>query len=374
MIKYLEFKTNEYFKVIFKNVPEEFYKGITSKFSEDFFSESESSITCVLTVEFKSKLAERKNLSMVGRKFVFNSNDHYSVENNALAKIDFDKIFENDYILQVENEYDPVRFMGNTLEPLLKLILLKKGFISIHSSSCLIGEKMFVFPAWGNVGKTNLILAMQQNGAIIFGDDWTTITPDGKALIDIRPLNLLFYNFKLFPEFKKLISFKKKFFLKIDSFFRDDPSKPKKRSASRLRAYELILKLTETLSNTHIPLDKIQNNNLKEHVVTNLFLMMKYKEDSIKIEDDLDLSIVAQKCAVCFIYENRVFFDQLSEFNYASNNEDHLYIEKIKKLYIKVFIEVFTKSIKVSTASIFLPEKAERNKFQSFVKSLINSK
>lgn len=371
MIDYLEFTTNNFYTVVFKNVPKIFYIGMLKKFNSNFFNKKKSNTPVILTIDFKDKLLERNKLKMVGRKFVFDESGYYLVENDALAKIEFDKIFDDNFTIRLEYNFDPIRFMGYILEPLMRVILLNKGFLSVHSSSCYVNNKMFVFSAWGNVGKTNLILAMKNNGATIFGDDWTTITPCGKALIDIRPINLLFYNLEIFPEYKNMISWKKKFFLKIDSIIRDKPTQVKKKNSLMLRLYDLSLKLTETLSNAQIPLEALQENTIKEHKITSLYLMIKYKENGIGLIDNIDIFQIAKKSAICFIHENMSLFNHINEYIYASNGDYGAFIKNIEELYIKTFSDIFSSQYNISKGMISLPEIPNRQKLEDFAKTLI---
>jgi hypothetical protein len=370
LIEYIEFKTNDHFCVTLENVPEKFYNGLKRKFSTKFFSYDRSSTPVIVSIKFKQQLADVEYLKMVGRKFLFDESACYLSENTALVKIQFDKLLDEDFTIYIEPNFDPIRFVGYLLEPIIRIRLLKKGFVSIHSSSCYINGQMFLFPAWGNVGKTNLILAMHKNGATIFGDDWTTITPDGKALIDIRPLNLLFYNFKVFPEYLEMISWKKKFFLKLDSIIRDKSSLRKQRSATMLRIYELTLRLTETLSNTHISLDSIQENKITESEVTSVYLMMKHKEQSIKKFETIEIEEIAKKSAICFVYENQSFFNNIEEYMYATGNSLGSFINDIENMYIEVFKNIFNNP-NLNKGLILLPEEPERDVLNMFAIELI---
>lgn len=372
MIEYIEFKTNNHFCVTLENVPEKFYDGLKTKFNAKFFSFEKSNTSIIVSMKFQEKLTDTQHLKMVGRKFLFDESAYYLSENNAFAKIEFDKLLDENFAIHIEPNFDPIRFVGYILEPIIRIRLLKKGFVSIHSSSCHIDGKMFLFPAWGNVGKTNLILAMNKNGATVFGDDWTTITPDGKALIDIRPLNLLFYNFKVFPEYLEMISWKKKFFLKLDSIIRDKSSSRKQRSATMMRIYELTLRLTETLSNTHIPLETIQENRITESEVTSIYLMLKNRKHSIEKLENIEIEEIAKKSAICFIYENQSFFNHLKEYMYASNKPLGSYINDIENRYIEVFKKIFN-NLNINKGLILLPEEPERNKLEEFAIELMDT-
>lgn len=62
-----------------------------------------------------------------------------------------------------------------SLNFLVELVLLGKGYSFIHSAAVRYGGKNYLFPAFGGVGKTTLASAVLDNGGKLFGDDMVIV-------------------------------------------------------------------------------------------------------------------------------------------------------------------------------------------------------
>jgi hypothetical protein len=93
--------------------------------------------------------------------------------------------------------------------------LLDEGAALCHCSAVKHDGRVVIFPAWRDVGKTNLLLTFLPDGAQYIADDLCIVTDDGTVYSLPKRLNLLHYNFQEYPsllektpqEFQQLMEF-----------------------------------------------------------------------------------------------------------------------------------------------------------------------
>jgi hypothetical protein len=85
---------------------------------------------------------------------------------------------------------------------IIQLALLKKGFSFVHCASFRVGEKSFILPAFGGVGKTSILSFFAEKGEKIFGDDLCII---GNQMIYAYPQDMSIYDYhcKIFSNLPK---------------------------------------------------------------------------------------------------------------------------------------------------------------------------
>ena len=124
--------------------------------------------------------------------FIF---DHYR---NGV-RINFDKVAVEHHIVTCNPKFVSA-FFANILEFLIYLELLKEGAFFCHSAAFIYNGKTIICPAWGNVGKTNLLLSFLFKGATYLADDWSLIYKDGHILSLPKRISLFEYNFLQYPK------------------------------------------------------------------------------------------------------------------------------------------------------------------------------
>ncbi|MFC1915837.1 hypothetical protein ACFLW4_04000 [Chloroflexota bacterium] len=72
-------------------------------------------------------------------------------------------------------------------------VLLDKGATFVHAAAVCFNNKGFLFPGWGDAGKTGMALALLKEGAEYMTDDLPIITQDGTILANPVPLNVARY-------------------------------------------------------------------------------------------------------------------------------------------------------------------------------------
>lgn len=104
------------------------------------------------------------------------------------------------YTVTCDPRFNP-QFFSIIFEYLVSHLLIHLGEkVFCHSSAVRYKDRVLLFPAWRNTGKTNILLEFLSRGADYIADDWSILTPDGCIERIPKRLNLLNYNFTEKPE------------------------------------------------------------------------------------------------------------------------------------------------------------------------------
>jgi hypothetical protein len=108
--------------------------------------------------------------------------------------------------IAVSRDFDPVRLLGYVVEPLLRLLAIRRGVLFLHASSVSLEGRGVAFPAWGHTGKTNIMLALTtRHSAAFLADDWSILTRGASLEVNPRHVNLFDYNLARFPDIARLL-------------------------------------------------------------------------------------------------------------------------------------------------------------------------
>lgn len=132
-------------------------------------------------------------------------------------RIDFDALGRKSCHISCDRGFNP-HFFAIIVDYLIHIHLLEHGATYCHSCAFEYDGKVIVCPAWRQVGKTNLLLSFLREDVSYIADDWCVLTEDGRVHALPKRLNLLYYNFKQYPElldstpaeFKSLVNFVKR--------------------------------------------------------------------------------------------------------------------------------------------------------------------
>ena len=122
-------------------------------------------------------------------------------EYNAF-RIDFDALGHEPCHVTCDSEFNP-HFFGIIVDYLIHFCLLQYGSTYCHSCAFEYNGTVIVCPAWRQVGKTNLLLSFLSEDVTYIADDWCVLNEDGTVNALPKRLNLLYYNFKQYPELLK---------------------------------------------------------------------------------------------------------------------------------------------------------------------------
>jgi hypothetical protein len=85
---------------------------------------------------------------------------------------------------------------------LLQFLLLSQRKTLVHAAAVSIGDRAFLFPAFGGVGKTALLGTLMRSGEVrLLGDDLVILSEDGYVEPYFRPFCLYPYHAAVFPEY-----------------------------------------------------------------------------------------------------------------------------------------------------------------------------
>jgi hypothetical protein len=231
-----------------------------------------------------------------------------------------------------------------------------------------VRDKAYLFAAWGNTGKTNLVLELSsRDDSYLLSDDWTLLRPDGKVSSYPRPLNMMNYNSDLFPEKMKEFSWDKRLITFVDKVWRKRIA-PFCRTGFRLRAYRVFERALEIASVTHIPL-VFDDASQKTHSIG--FLGDIQKGDPERVTEGVTIPELATRSAVCFLYENARLFDRIQEFDFANYGQSDFKGAFRKKYYedLQLLLEQ-NKAIPLFT--ICIPPRPSRDKIRQISDSIIS--
>ena len=96
--------------------------------------------------------------------------------------------------------------VGYVIEPLLRFILLKKGYCAIHGSGVTKNGFAHLFPGRGSAGKTTISLHFVDNGYGFLGDDHVILYKN-KVLAYPRWLHVFNYHMKQMPKYEEELPF-----------------------------------------------------------------------------------------------------------------------------------------------------------------------
>jgi len=156
-----------------------------------------------LTISTKDSFSSiiTKQTSISENKYCYASNENFlwvvrEKKMSLPSAIDLSKTLE----ITAENTFPKMHF--NTIfDFLLRLYLIKEGFILIHAASVSKNNKGIVIPAWKSVGKTELALKLVKHGFSFMGDDKIWINQNNEILSYPRYVVIKESNANSFIEF-----------------------------------------------------------------------------------------------------------------------------------------------------------------------------
>ena len=119
--------------------------------------------------------------------------------NNEIARVNFNDFQKGTTSINVSTGFN-THFLYILVLYSLSFKALLHGGTFFHASAVNYKGQSLLFPAWRHVGKTNLMLALLQDGAELIADDGVILFNTGEFMPFSRRMNLLYFNFLSFPE------------------------------------------------------------------------------------------------------------------------------------------------------------------------------
>lgn len=105
-------------------------------------------------------------------------------------------------------------FVGYVIEPLLRFVLLQKGYCAIHAGGVVKDGFAHIFPGRGSSGKTTISLHFVANGYGFLGDDHVILYKN-KVLPYPRWLHVFNYHMTQMPKYEEELPFSVKAKIKL---------------------------------------------------------------------------------------------------------------------------------------------------------------
>lgn len=115
-------------------------------------------------------------------------------------RINFDNLGTNKTcVIECDPEFHPP-FFAILIDFLVYVESLKCDKFMCHSSGVIFKQTGILCPAWRNIGKTNVLLSLMEEGADYIADDWALIDFSSKVFKIPKRIYLLAYNMIYFPD------------------------------------------------------------------------------------------------------------------------------------------------------------------------------
>jgi hypothetical protein len=277
-------------------------------------------------------------------------------------------------MVEASVDYDLIRLIGYILEPLAKVRALLQGQTFIHSSAVAIESRGVLLCAWGNTGKTNLMLKLAESGGTMLSDDWSLLMADGTIAGYPRPVNLMNYNLDIFPRLRRQLSWKKKLVYFCDRSFRRFRRRFPRSNPAMLRAGDMVERLLELGANARLPLGRFETLRGTSLPAAAIIELHKVRTGAITEFSSLTIDHAVRSATVCFAFENTRLIQRLAEHAYVFPESDNL-PARILDLYAATLRLNMVRSAGVRIWSIGIPSQpsmAELDSLAARIQTLVS--
>lgn len=136
-----------------------------------------------IVVEFPTDF-DSENLHHIGQRFAAFSEHRFYVLDRAtgvtLAEIPFGSV-GTETTVRCSRDASSVPLLFD----LLRVVMLDKGWVSLHASAVMRGDTGVVLAGWPRGGKTGAMLALVDEGADFVGDEWIFLSGDGQTMLGL---------------------------------------------------------------------------------------------------------------------------------------------------------------------------------------------
>jgi hypothetical protein len=152
-----------------------------------------------ICVTFTDKIAGSGKLRLIGlNEAAFDDENFYLLDNmGRRIRVDFDRLGERcELVCERGVSAIPV------LVPILGLLLLRKGYVLLHSSSFVYEDKGILVTGWQKGGKTEMLLPFMAAGAYYLADEWTIVSGEDGTLRGLSGIAQIWsWHLRYLPQF-----------------------------------------------------------------------------------------------------------------------------------------------------------------------------
>lgn len=222
--------------------------------------------------------------------------------------------------LVVDRRFDPVRFFGYVVEPLLRFAAVEAGLLFVHASSVCIGDRGILFPAWGHTGKTNTMLALtQSHSARFMADDWSIIGAENTLLLNPRSINFFDYNFKRFPGLGAQLPMRVRARLSAVAMINTWTTKTANVAGKFRKVMELVQAGTQRLGNARVPWRTVASSDGRQSArLAVVIALVAVRGSPNPCYRRVESALLARRARAVFEYEHTRCLELFAAWEFAT--------------------------------------------------------
>jgi hypothetical protein len=304
------------------------------KFFDDllFKSSLETKKEFFVSVKFNKEIKFSEK-TYIENNCVANSNDFIILDTKrSKCKLNFNLFTKKKISIELEDDFDLYYFFTFILEPLIIIWSAHHEVLYLHSSGIAKNEKITLFPAWRNTGKTNTILDLCQKGYSFCGDDFCVVK-NKTAYLYPKSLNLFSYNLKSFPNVLNHIDWKTSLRLKITTKLKKQLfSLSQSLSGPLSKIFFRISELAEVSTNIKLKPSQLNIKTCEKGGIKDVFILQK---SNLKRTTNKNLSNknAENKIFKTIQYELKDFFEIYYKYLYLFPETNIAIVNQFEKNY-----------------------------------------
>jgi hypothetical protein len=126
------------------------------------------------------RMTELHNAARDHMVSAFDGHDLYLVRGGRVCSIP-DPLRQRPAIIACEAPFPLEPLFGTVVRPVLQLALLGRGSVAVHAASVEVAGRAVLLAGWSESGKTEIALALVEEGAAFLSDKWTVLDSGGGA-------------------------------------------------------------------------------------------------------------------------------------------------------------------------------------------------
>jgi hypothetical protein len=248
------------------------------------------------------------------------------------------------------------------LLPIINLTLLSKGIVPIHASAFIAGGRGTLVTGWAKGGKSEVLLAFADRGAIYVGDEWVFVTGDGSAMAGLpEPMRLWDWQLAMVPQLRDRIGTGRRLRLgaaaSVARLFAGAARLPMIRSSAPGDLARRLGAMADNQRSLQIPPKRVFNGRVSVGLtpLDSVVLVESSSEPEASAEP-IDGSIVARRTAATVVHELLDLQALYLTFRYAFPDRRNPFIESLPALVERCLVDAFAGKPCVSVRHPYPPD------------------
>lgn len=218
---------------------------------------------------------------------------------------------------------------------IIRLVLLRKGFVPLHASAFLHNDAGILVMGWAKGGKTEMLLAFANHGAQYVGDEWVMLSADGQEMFGI-PVSVAIreWHFDQIPNLLPQIGFQRRVLFEgihlLDAVQSKLSNSRWKKSLLQKSLSQALPRFRQQLMIKKMPQQIFKDKCwTKMAAVDKVFLIMSHSRSDIEVAP-IDAGELASRMLHSNSYEQGQFFEYYQAFKFAFPHLANEFLEQIE--------------------------------------------